>query len=122
MERRTPKSMLKSTVEINEIIRVYVGMQLKDIVFPEKNLFQPQKAAFNRIVTEIAEIIFENNSKTKKLLKTGSDWLMQKACWLVTTKMEVRVVINRGPQNVRFDARRILTSIAIIYRAVYLKM
>lgn len=64
MEGGTYQSMLTITVEMKELIHMYVDMRLKDTFSPRTDLLQPQGAAFKRTVKEVADIVLESNNKT----------------------------------------------------------
>lgn len=64
MEVRACQSMLTSTIEMKEIIRVFVDLKLQEIKPPQGQFLHPKGVAFNRIVTEIAQKVFASTKET----------------------------------------------------------
>lgn len=60
MEGRACQSMLTSTIEMKEIIRVFVDMRLEEIRPLQGKFLHPKGVAFNRLVTEIAQRVFDS--------------------------------------------------------------
>ena len=52
--------MLTSTIEMKEIVHVFVDMRLQDLAASHNQFLHPQGVAFKRIETEIAQKVFES--------------------------------------------------------------
>lgn len=67
MEGRAPQSMIASTMNMTEIIFVYVDMHLEELVLPQTELLHPEADAWSKHLRELAGMALEINRGKGKI-------------------------------------------------------